>query len=39
MLKPFVDRPCGFYNKKNSEPFTNLNTIGYAEDPYERKQD
>jgi len=24
-LAPFVDRPGGFYNKKTSDPFTNLN--------------
>jgi len=29
----------GFYNRKTSEPFTNLNGIGYQLDPYERKQD
>lgn len=29
----------GFYNRKTREPFTNLNGIGYAEDPYERKED
>jgi hypothetical protein len=36
-LTPFVKRPGGFYNKKNSESFTNV--IKYTEDPYERKQD
>lgn len=38
-LSPFVNRPSGFYNRKTSEPFTNLNQIGYVEDPHERKQD
>lgn len=38
-LRPFVNRPGGFYNRKTAEPFTSLNAIGYAEDPYERKQD
>ena len=28
-----------FLNKKNIEPFTNLNKIGYTEDPHERKED
>lgn len=27
----------GFYNRRTSEPFTKV--IGYAEDPYERKED
>ena len=34
-----MERPSGFYNRKTSEPFTNLNQIGYSEDPYERKED
>ena len=40
-LRPYVDRlVSGFYNRKTShEPFTNLNTIGYQEDPYERAED
>lgn len=38
-LTPFVKRPGGFYNRKTSEPFTNLNQIGYGIDPYERKED
>lgn len=38
-LRPFVDRPSGFYNRKTREPFTNMNTIGYTIDPYERKDD
>jgi len=38
-LRPFADRPGGFYNRKTAEPFTNLNGIGYKEDPYERKED
>lgn len=38
-LKPHVDRLTGFYNRKTPEPFTNLNTIGYQCDPYERKED
>jgi hypothetical protein len=38
-LRPFVNRPGGAYNRKTSEPFTNLNGIGYSEDPYERKED
>lgn len=39
-LKPYVDRISGFYNRKKSHmPFTDLNTIGYKEDPYERRQD
>jgi hypothetical protein len=36
---PFVKRTNGFYNRKTTEPFTNLNGIGYKEDPYERKED
>jgi hypothetical protein len=38
-LTAFVKRPSGFYNKKTSDPFTSLNTIGYSIDPYERKED
>ena len=38
-LRPFADRPGGFYNRKTAEPFTSLNSIGYSEDPYERKED
>ena len=38
-LRPFVNRPGGFYNRKTAEPFTNMNSIGYTEDPYERKED
>lgn len=38
-LRPFADRPGGFYNRKTAEPFTNLNGIGYTEDPHERKMD
>ena len=38
-LKPFCNRPSGFYNRKTAEPFTNQNGIGYSEDPYERNQD
>lgn len=38
-MTPYVNRLSGFYNKKYSEPFTNLNTIGYIEDPYELKLD
>lgn len=38
-LRPFVNRTGGIYNRKTAEPFTSLNEIGYAEDPYERKQD
>jgi hypothetical protein len=38
-LRPFADRPGGFYNRKTAEPFASLNTIGYAEDPHERKED
>lgn len=38
-LRPFADRPGGFYNRKTTEPFSNLNSIGYSEDPYERKED
>jgi len=38
-LRPFADRPGGFYNRKTAEPFTNLNGIGYSEDPHERKED
>lgn len=33
-----TDKP-GFYNRKTYEPFTNLNKIGYQEDPFERKED
>jgi hypothetical protein len=29
----------GFFNRKTSEAFTNLNGIGYGLEPYERKQD
>jgi hypothetical protein len=29
----------GFMSTKTPEPFTNMNTIGYAIDPYERNQD
>lgn len=36
-LRPFVERMSGFYNRRGTEPFTNLNTIGYSIDPYERK--
>lgn len=39
VLRPFVDRPSGFYNRKTAEPFTNQNGIGYSEDPHERKDD
>lgn len=28
-----------FLNRKTTEPFTNLNKIGYVEDPHERKED
>lgn len=38
-LSAFCKRPGGFYNKKTSDPFTSLNTIGYAIDPYELKED
>ena len=38
-LRAFCDRPMGAYNRKTAEPFTNLNGIGYAEDPFERKDD
>ena len=38
-LIPFCKRPGGFYNRKTTEPFTDLNGIRYQEDPYERKQD
>jgi len=38
-LTPFVNKLSGFYNKKTADPFTDLNGIGYKEDPYERKQD
>ena len=38
-MRPFANRPGGAYNRKTSEPFTNLNGIGYTEDPYERKED
>jgi len=38
-LRPFANRPGGFYNRKTAEPFTNLNRIGYSEDPHERKED
>ena len=38
-MKPFVNRISGFYNRKTPEPFTNLNGIGYKEDPFERKED
>jgi len=38
-LRPFADRPSGFYNRKTAEPFTNQNGIGYSEDPHERKDD
>ena len=38
-MTAFVNRPGGFYNKKTSEPFSTFSTIGYQEDPYERKQD
>ena len=36
---PTPESKPGFYNRKTSEPFTNLNGIGYQLDPYERKQD
>lgn len=38
-LAPVVEQPRGLYNRKTSEPFTNLNQLGYSEDPYERKED
>ena len=39
-LRPFVDRPGGFYNRKTAETFTPQNGLGYyKEDPYERKED
>lgn len=38
-MRPFADRPGGFYNRKTAEPFTSMNSIGYNEDPYERKED
>ena len=36
--QPSDTRPS-FVNRKTSEPFTSANGIGYALDPYERKQD
>lgn len=38
-LIPFCKKESGFYNRKSTQEFTTLNGIGYAEDPYERKQD
>lgn len=38
-MRPFADRPGGFFNRKTAEPFTNMNGIGYSEDPHERKDD
>jgi hypothetical protein len=38
-LRPFVDRHSGFYNRKTAEPFSHMKTIGYTEDPHERRQD
>lgn len=38
-LRSFVDRSDALYNRKTAEPFTQFSEIGYAVDPYERKQD
>ena len=37
--KKIPESKKGFYTSNTPEPFTQLNTIGYAIDPYERKQD
>jgi len=33
------EKAKGLHIKKNPEPFTSLNKLGYTEDPYERKED
>lgn len=33
------EKAKGVHIKKDPEPFTNLNNVGYTEDPYERKED
>jgi len=38
-LKAHAERISGFYNRKSNVAFTNMNTIGYMADPYERKED
>ena len=37
--RPTPDPLPRFATRVKPEPFTNLNKIGYAEDPYERAQD
>jgi hypothetical protein len=36
-VKEKKDKKRGMYVRETIEPFTDLNTIGYNEDPYERK--
>lgn len=38
-VKPERDTLRGFTTSKTPEPFTNMNTIGYRCEPYERAQD
>ena len=37
--RPGIETAPRFATRKKPEPFSNLKTIGYIEDPYERKQD
>ena len=37
--RPTPESAPRFSTRVKREPFTNLNKIGYSEDPYERKQD
>jgi len=37
--RPTPESKPRFSTRVKPEPFTNLNKIGYVEDPYERKQD
>ena len=37
--RPTPESKPRFATRVKAEPFTNLNRIGYSEDPYERKQD
>ena len=36
-VKEKKDKKRGMYVRETIEPFADLNTIGYNEDPYERK--
>ena len=37
--RPVPESAPRFATRVKAEPFTNLNNMGYAEDPYEHKQD